>query len=155
MTAVRTGPARWLWLIGGWAAVGLAVIGIVVPGLPTTGFFVLAASCFARSSPRFERWVLGLPTVGPMVRDYRAGLGMPRRAKAFAVGSIVIAVSLSAVLALDGAWRVVVIGLGLVGVWYVGLHIPTRERVLAAQTAQAGELDDRPSPGTKRPTSAQ
>jgi uncharacterized membrane protein YbaN (DUF454 family) len=50
-----------------------------VPGLPTTGFFVLAAACFAKSSPRFERWVLDLPTVGPMVRDYRAGLGMPRR----------------------------------------------------------------------------
>ena len=149
MTAVRTGPARWLWLAGGWLSVALGLIGIVVPGLPTTGFLVLAASCFARSSPRFERWVLGLPKFGPMVRDYRDGLGMPARAKAVAVASSVIAVALSATFALDGAWRVVVLALGLVGVWYVGWHIPTRERVLAAQA------DERPSPGTKRPTSAQ
>ena len=131
MTTVRTGPARWLWLAAGWVAVGLAILGIVVPGLPTTGFFVLAASCFARSSPRFERWVLGLPTFGPMVRDYRAGLGMPRRAKVVAVGSIVVAVGLSATFALEGAARFVVVVLGIVGVWYVGLHVPTRERVLA------------------------
>lgn len=155
MTAVRTGPARWLWLAGGWASVVLAVVGIVVPGLPTTGFFVLAASCFARSSPRFERWVLGLPRFGPLVRDYRAGLGMPFRAKAFAVGSIVVAVSLSAWLALDGVWRWVVVAAGLVGVWYVGLRIPTRERVLAAAAADAAQAGSLPSPGTKRPTSAQ
>ena len=131
MTTVRTGPARWLWLAAGWGAVGLAILGIVVPGLPTTAFFVLAASCFARSSPRFERWVLGLPTFGPMVRDYRAGLGMPRRAKAFAIGSIVVAVGLSATFALDGVARIVVVLVGVVGVWYVGRHVPTRERVLA------------------------
>lgn len=156
---MRSGPARWLWLVGGWLSVVLGVIGIVVPGLPTTGFFVLAASCFARSSPRFERWVLGLPTIGPLVADYRAGLGMPRRAKVLAVTSIVVAVTLSSVLALDGAWRVIVIVLGVIGVWYVGIRIPTRERVLAAQAAAPAaaqaQAAPRPTPGTNRPTSAQ
>ena len=42
-------------------------------------FFTVAAYCFGKSSPRFEQWVLDLPTIGPMVRDHRAGLGMPRR----------------------------------------------------------------------------
>ena len=70
----------------GWIAVALGGLGVFVPGLPTTGFFVLAAACFARSSPRFEQWVLGLPKVGPLVRDHRAGLGMPRRAKVVAIG---------------------------------------------------------------------
>ena len=130
---LRRGPARWLWLAGGCASVVLGTIGIVVPGLPTTGFFVLAASCFARSSPRFEAWVLGLPGIGPAVRDYRDGLGMARRAKVLAVSSIVIAVGLSAGLALDGVARIVVLAVGAVGVWFVGWHIPTRERVLAAR----------------------
>lgn len=133
-SGVRQGPARWLWLAGGFACVALGAIGIVVPGLPTTGFFVLAASCFARSSPRFERWVLGLPGIGPMVLDYRAGLGMPRRAKVLACASIGVAVGLSATLALNGLLSVAVVALGAVGVWYVGWHLPTRERVLAERS---------------------
>lgn len=133
---LRRGVARWGWLALGWTSVGLGGLGVVVPGLPTTGFFVLAASCFAKSSPRFERWVLSLPKVGPLVRDHRAGLGMPRRAKAVAIASIVLAVSLSATFGLEAAAaRVVVVAAGLVGVWYVGRRIPTRERVLAAAAA--------------------
>jgi uncharacterized membrane protein YbaN (DUF454 family) len=55
---IRTGPARWAWLVAGWLAVAVGTAGVVVPGLPTTGPFVLAASCFAKSSSRFERWGL-------------------------------------------------------------------------------------------------
>jgi uncharacterized membrane protein YbaN (DUF454 family) len=125
--------ARPVWFALGWVFVALGSIGVVVPGLPTTGFFVLAASCFAKSSPRFERWVLGLPGVGPMVRDYRAGLGMPRQAKAWAIGMIVAVSLLSAVFAVDNrAVGAVIVAVALVGVWYVGWRIPTRERVLEA-----------------------
>ena len=56
---LRRGPVRWLVFALGWVFVFFGAVGIVVPGLPTTGFFVLAASCFTRSSPRFEAWVLG------------------------------------------------------------------------------------------------
>ena len=129
----RRRVARWGWLALGWTAVGLGGIGVVVPGLPTTGFFVLAASCFARSSPRFERWVLSLPRIGPMVRDHRAGLGMPRRVKVVAIASMVVAVSVSAALAVDHpVVRAVVVAAGMVGVWYVGWRVPTREDVVGA-----------------------
>jgi uncharacterized membrane protein YbaN (DUF454 family) len=121
---------RGLWFSLGWVAVGLGGIGVVVPGLPTTGFFVLAAGCFAKSSPRFERWVLDLPKVGPMVRDYRAGLGMPRRAKVWAIGLMLTAATLSAVFAIDNRWiGAGIVALALVGTWYVGWRIPTREKL--------------------------
>ena len=119
----------------GFVAVGLGTVGIVVPGLPTTGFFVLAAACFARSSPRFERWVLDLPGIGPMVRDHRAGLGMPRRAKVVAIGMMLTACSLSS-WAIGSPWAaVVILGAGAIGTWYIGWRVPTREAELARRAA--------------------
>lgn len=129
---LRRGATRWAWLAAGWSAVGLGSLGVVVPGLPTTGFFVLAAACFARSSPRFERWVLSLPTIGPLVRDHRAGLGMPRRAKVIAIALMAIAGVTSCAFALSSPLgRAAVAVAGGVGVWYVGWRIPTREQVMA------------------------
>lgn len=123
------GPLRWLWLLGGVVALVLGGIGALVPGLPTTVFLIVAAACFARSSPRLEAWVLGLPRFGPMIRDYRDGLGMPRRTKAVAVSALVVAVGVSAVL-IDG-WtpRSAVIAVGAVGAGWILWRVPTREVV--------------------------
>jgi uncharacterized membrane protein YbaN (DUF454 family) len=123
--------ARGVWTLAGLVLVGLGSLGLVLPVLPTTVFFIGAAACFARSSPRLERWVLGLPHVGPLVRDYRSGLGMPRRAKALAIGAIVAAVTLSAVALPSWPARAGAAALALLGVWYVAARVPTRERVLA------------------------
>jgi uncharacterized membrane protein YbaN (DUF454 family) len=124
---------RAAFLTVGFLAVAVGTVGIVVPGLPTTGFFVLAAACFAKSSPRFERWVLDLPTVGPMVRDYRAGLGMPRRAKVIAITMMVVACSFSAWI-VGVPIGVAILLAGAIGTWYVGWRVPTREVVIDAQT---------------------
>jgi uncharacterized protein len=131
-------PLRLVWFGCGWGCVGLGVIGAIVPGIPTTIFFILAASCFARCSPRFEQWVLDLPKVGPLVRDYRAGLGMRRRAKSVASITMLTAASVSAVVVIrPAALGVVVVALALVGCWYVVTQVPTRERVIAERAAAA------------------
>jgi uncharacterized protein len=121
------GPiVRGLWFALGWLAVVVGGIGVVVPGLPTTGFMVLAAGCFARSSPRFERWVLDLPGVGKSVADYRAGLGMPKRAKAIAISMMTVAIAISAGLLVEPTWvRLTIVGAGIVGVWYILRRVPT------------------------------
>ena len=116
---------RLAWIALGLVCVAIGSIGIVIPGLPTTVFFIGAAAAFSRSSPRLEAWVLGLPGIGGAVRDFRAGLGMPRRAKVVAVVMIIVAVTLSA-LAISVQWlRVTVIVAGLVGVVVV-LRVKTR-----------------------------
>ncbi len=142
---VRRGPTRWLWLVGGVVSVGLGSLGIIVPGLPTTVFFIVAAACFSRSNKRFEQWVLDLPRVGPMVRDHRAGLGMSRRAKTWAVATMVVVASLSVALSIEvPAVAVAVAALVAVGAWYVIWRVPTREDVLARR---AGAPHDRGAPG--------
>ncbi len=128
---VRSKPVRWMWFVTGWVSVAIGSIGVVVPGLPTTVFFIIAAACFARSSPRFEQWVLDLPHVGRAVRDYRAGLGMSRRAKAFAITMMLAFGTLSIVLTRDRvAIAVAIAALLAIGVWYIVFRVPTRERVL-------------------------
>ena len=136
---VRRGPIAWLWFVAGWLAVGLGGVGVIVPGLPTTVFFIVAAGCFARCSPRFEQWVLDLPKIGPLVRDHRAGLGMPRRAKVIAVAMILVVSTASGIFAIENrAVGLLVVGLGLVGVAYILLRVPTRERVVAERLGTAG-----------------
>jgi uncharacterized membrane protein YbaN (DUF454 family) len=134
---------RPFFLVAGFLCVGLGWVGLVTPGMPGTVFFVAATWCFSRSNPRLERWVLELPGVGQLVDDYRSGLGMPRRAKITAITCIVVACSFSAGYAIEPTWvRIVVALTGLVGVWYVGWRIPTREHMLAAR---AGESDPTPT----------
>lgn len=139
---------RLVYLAAGLVFVAIGGVGVIVPGLPTTVFFIMAAWCFSRSSERLENWVLNLPGIGPMVRDYRSGLGMPRRAKIAAISCIVLAVSLSAGLLIDNLTvRLVVVAVGLIGVWYVGYQVPTRENIMAEQAAAGME----PDPGAVAP----
>ena len=130
MTAERRAFAP-LWFAAGLLSVGIGGIGVVVPGLPTTVFFIVAAACFSRSNKRFEQWVLDLPRIGQLVRDHRAGLGMPRRAKVMAVTMILVVATASGVLAIGGPMGAAVVALGIVGAVYVTFRVPTRERVLA------------------------
>lgn len=128
---------RGAWLVGGVASVGIGGVGIVVPGLPTTVFFIIAAACFTRSSPRLLAWVLGLPRIGPAVARYRTGLGMPIGAKRWAVGSIVVFSGLSIVLIGSTVVRIVVAVVAAIGVWYVAWRVPTTPPELVARARPA------------------
>ena len=125
--------ARIGWTAVGLAAVGVGSVGLIVPGLPTTVFFIVAAWAFSKSNPRLEAWVLGLPKVGPLVRDYRDGLGMPRKAKATALVMIVVFVGLSAWLVDSWIFRLAVIAAGLIGMGVVWFRVPSKEDQLAAR----------------------
>jgi len=107
--------ARFVWVPVGLGCVAIGGVGIVVPGLPSTIFFIGAAAAFAKSSPRLEAWLLGLPAIGPLVHNHRAGLGMPVRAKILAVSMIAVAVGAS-VIRLDAMWLKAVIAVaGAIG----------------------------------------
>ncbi|SHK04828.1 YbaN family protein [Rhodothermus profundi] len=122
---------RLLRLGSGLLCTGLGFLGIFLPILPATPFFLLAAYFFARSSPRLEQWLLNLPRIGPAIRAYRAGLGVPRRTKRWAIAIIVLSLLLSAWRLPTLTAKILVVMLGAIGIWYLCRRVPTREEVLA------------------------
>lgn len=72
---------RGVYLVLGWIFVALGFIGAFLPLLPTTPFLILAAGCFASSSPRLESWLLDHKRFGPTLREWRLRGAIPRKAK--------------------------------------------------------------------------
>lgn len=56
--------------------VGLGVAGIPTPILPTTPFLLVAAYCFARSSPRWHQWLVKHRVLGPYIAAFREKKGL-------------------------------------------------------------------------------
>lgn len=94
----RHRSVRYTLLAIGWLSVLLGVIGIFVPVLPTTPFLLLAAACFVRSSRRFYLWLVNHKHLGPWIRDYLEGNGIPLKGKVYAIGLMWASIGLSCYL---------------------------------------------------------
>jgi len=113
-------------LVIGWVCVVLGLVGIVIPVLPTTVFLLIAAWCFLRSSPRAHDWLLSHRVLGPYVRDYLSGEGMPLRAKIVAISAMWTACVLSAWLFVPNPYgKGALLGAAAIGSMFV-LRVPTR-----------------------------
>jgi uncharacterized membrane protein YbaN (DUF454 family) len=86
---------RIILLIIGLLAMALATLGVILPLLPTTPFLLLAAWCFARSSPRFHHWLLHRSLFGPYLRHWQKHRALPPKAKGRMVVFTVITFSVS------------------------------------------------------------
>ncbi len=89
---------RTIWFLGGAIATAFGAVGVVLPILPTTPFILLAAFCFARSSRRCHAWLIQHRTFGPLISNWTEHGAIDRRAKTFAVLSMVAVFVLSLVL---------------------------------------------------------
>jgi uncharacterized protein len=98
---------RSLWLLLGLTSLALGIAGVVLPLLPTTPFVLLAAYCFARSSPRLHDWLLANRTFGPLIRNWERHRAIAPRAKLLAVISMAGVFGLS--LLMGATQRVLII----------------------------------------------
>lgn len=87
----------------GLASVALGAVGVVLPLLPTVPFMILAAFCFAKANPAWERRLLEHPRFGPHIVAWRTKGAISRRGKAMAM--VALAASAAVGLATLTGWH--------------------------------------------------
>ncbi|GLK68213.1 YbaN family protein [Hansschlegelia plantiphila] len=118
---------RLLWVAAGVVLVGVGIVGLILPVMPGTVFLIMAAACFARSSPRLESWLLDHPRLGPTVVAWRRDGAIPVRAKLLAFGGMALSV---VIVSVSGAPPIAIgasLALIAAGALYVGTR-PSRGR---------------------------
>ena len=101
----------------GLASVALGVVGILLPLLPTVPFMILAAFCFARANPAWERRLLDDPRFGPHIDAWRKRGAISRRGKTAALAMLCLSAALGFAV-LDGLMALVPLGVALItGSW--------------------------------------
>jgi hypothetical protein len=106
----------------GTASVVFGVIGIAVPVWPTTCFLLLAGWCFARSSPRAERWLHENRLFGRYLRDYRERGIVSARVRSTSLIVLWVFIGASALLMAEQLWLVALL---LIVAATVTLHLYT------------------------------
>lgn len=109
-------------LLVGVFLVPLGVAGLVLPFLPGTPLLILAAACFARSSPKFESYLVNHPRFGAPIRSWRETGAIPLRAKIIAL--LAIASSLWMVAAGDAPALAKIIAASVLAI--VAIFVTTR-----------------------------
>lgn len=118
---VRTGLSAF-----GWLCVAVGLVGAVLPVLPTTPFLLVATWAFARSSPRFHRWLLGHRRLGPLLVAWETHRVIPVRAKVAAVAGMTFGMAYVTLVSPAPWYAAAAMGVAVVyGAWFV-LSKPSR-----------------------------
>jgi len=112
----------YLWIALGLLFLLLGSIGVVVPLLPTTPFVLLAAACFAKSSPRLHAWLLRSELFGPTLHDWEKNQCISRRVKILAISMMIVVGGISILFFIPVGWPRYA-GLSLLGLGCVTILI--------------------------------
>jgi uncharacterized membrane protein YbaN (DUF454 family) len=108
---------RHFYLVCGWLSLALGAIGAFLPLLPTVPFVILAAFCFARSSPRLEAWLLNHPHFGHHIFAWREKGAISRKGKIAASVMFAVSIVLAAIFS-PWPWMMVpIVVAGVTGSW--------------------------------------
>ena len=119
---------RQLYLAAGLVSLALGSIGIILPLLPTVPFVILAAFCFANSSPRLESWLVDHPVFGVHIINWRERRAITRRGKWAATVAFVVSCVLALLFA-KAPWNLIPIAAALIsGSWIWTRNEPEDEK---------------------------
>ncbi|MBF6058146.1 MULTISPECIES: YbaN family protein [Thiomicrorhabdus] len=109
-----------LCFAAGSMAFSLGFIGIFLPLLPTTPFMILAAGCFAKSSPRFHQALLNNRYIGADLRRWESERTMLRATKKRATWVILITFTISIAILYDRHWlQLMLVGIAAVLLFFM------------------------------------
>ena len=90
----------------GFLFLGLGIIGMFLPLLPTTVFILMAAGCFAKSSPRWHSWLLANRTFGPIIKNWEEHRCISCKSRRIAVLSVILFGGYSVVFVLANVYMI-------------------------------------------------
>lgn len=115
-----------LWLAAGGISLVLGLVGAFLPVAPTTPFILLAAFCFARGSQKALLWLENHKFFGQILKDYRAGLGVPLSTKITSLSIMWVGMIIS-MLVVQKLWLTVLLICCGLGVTIHLCHLKTRK----------------------------
>lgn len=80
-----------MYKVLGFLLIGLGFLGAFLPLLPTTPFIIVAAGCFAKSSPKWHQWLMNNPTFGPLLQKWHDQRCIPKKSKIIAISMMTLA----------------------------------------------------------------
>ncbi len=110
----------------GTISLGFGIIGIFIPGLPSTPFFILSASCYLKSSKRFYNWLINNPIFGKDVKRYLEKGSLALKTKIKAIIIIITMLSFSLILVSKLLIKIIILIAGVIGI-FVLLRIKTEK----------------------------
>lgn len=103
----------------GFLSLGIGIIGAFLPLLPTTCFVLLAAWCFAKSSPKWHQRLLNNRLLGNSIKQWEQHRCMPSKAKKVAILSMLASGLLSLTFLNSLALQALLITLLLAGAYSI------------------------------------
>ncbi|UAA39755.1 YbaN family protein [Paraneptunicella aestuarii] len=88
----------------GFLLLSIGFLGIFLPVLPTTPFVLLAAGCFAKSSPRLHQWLHNTQLFGSMLKRWEQNRCVSPKTKITAISMIVLFGGSSLAFAVPAGW---------------------------------------------------
>ncbi len=110
----------WFILLVGHLSLLFGLIALILPVVPTSPFLVVAAACYARTSPRFRKLLVENRHVGPAILKWERDRCLELKHKILFVLTLAIAFSTSAFLFMETQLgRLTMLGVGLIAIVYV------------------------------------
>jgi len=101
------------WSILGVFFLLIGGVGVALPLLPTTPFVLVAAACFAKSSPGMHAWLLRSRVFGPVIGDWEKKKCISLKVKLSALTMMTVVGGTSILLFVPPGWPRLA-GLGLI-----------------------------------------
>jgi hypothetical protein len=108
------------FFIVGSISLALGSLGVFLPVLPTTPFLLLSLYCYMRSSKKLYNFVLNHKILGPYVKDFTSGEGIPLATKRKAIALIWISIPTSAFIFVSSIYvRIAMFSIGTIVSIYI------------------------------------